>query len=38
MSCMQRVATCKQRDAAPVLFGRGASALDQVRRLVNLNA
>ena len=38
MSCVQRVATCKQRDAALVLFDRGASAPDQVRRLVNLNA
>ena len=38
MSCLQRVATRKQRDAAPVLFGRGASAPDHGRRLVNLNA
>ena len=38
MSCMQRVAKCKQGDAAPVLFDRAASAADQVRRLVRLNA
>jgi hypothetical protein len=38
MSCLQRVATCKQRDPAPVLFDRAASAADQVRRLVSLNA
>ena len=38
MSCVRRVATCKQRDAVPVLFDRGASAPDQVRRLVSLNA
>ena len=38
MSCMQRVATCKRHDAAPVLFDRGASAPGQVRRLVRLNA
>ena len=37
MSCLQRVATCKQRDAAPVLFGRAASVADQVRRLGSLN-
>jgi len=35
---MQRVATCKRHDAAPVLFGRAASAADQVRRLASLNA
>ena len=28
---------CNRRDAAPVLFGRGASAPDAVRRLVRLN-
>ncbi len=31
-------ATCKQHDAAPVLFGPAASAADQVRRLDSLNA
>jgi len=30
--------TCKHRDAAPVLFDRGASAPGQVRRLAGLNA
>ena len=35
---MQRVATRKRHDAAPVLFGRAASAADPVRRLVSLNA
>jgi hypothetical protein len=30
-------ATCKRHDAAPVLFGRGASAPGTVRRLVGLN-
>ena len=38
MSCSQGVANCKHRDAAPVLFGRAASAADQVRRLASLNA
>ena len=32
------MATCKQRDAAPVLFDRGASAPGAVRRLDCLNA
>ena len=32
------VANCKQRDAAPVLFDRAASAAGQVRRLDSLNA
>ncbi len=31
-------ANSKHRDAAPVLFGRAASAADQVRRLASLNA
>jgi len=31
-------ATCKRHDAAPVLFGRAASAAGKVRRLVGLNA
>jgi hypothetical protein len=38
MSCPQRVVTCKQRDAAPVLFDRAASAAGKMRRLVRLNA
>ena len=33
MSCLQRVATCKQCVAAPVLFDRAASAAGAVRRL-----
>ena len=32
------MANCKRHDAAPVLFGRAASAADQVRRLGSLNA
>ena len=31
-------ARCKQHDAAPVLFGRAASAAGKVRRLGSLNA
>ena len=31
-------ANCKRHDAAPVLFGRAASAAGQVRRLGGLNA
>jgi hypothetical protein len=31
-------ANCKRHDAALVLFGRAASAADQVRRLASLNA
>ena len=38
MNCMQRVATCKHRDAAPVLFDRGASAPGAVRAARQLRA
>ena len=31
-------ANCKRHDAAPVLFGRAASAAGTVRRLAGLNA
>ena len=31
-------ANCKRHDAAPIMFGRGASAPGEVRRLAGLNA
>ena len=34
---MEEQPNCSRRDAAPILFGRGASAPDAVRRLVRFN-